>query len=129
VLRAAVVGAAVLAGSALTASAQGKAPARFPITSVGDSTFSFHSGSARWVARGSEGAVVDPSRRDALVAHFRVLSVLHGDAIALVTGQMTDVTTDHVAVLEAPGRPWYRVRLFWLGLFLGGAVGAVAASR
>ena len=74
--------------------------------------------------------MVDPARRDALVAHVRIVSVLRGEAIALITGQMADVTTDHVAVMDAPTTPWYRMRFFWLGLLLGGAAGAaVAASQ
>jgi hypothetical protein len=125
-LRAAAVGAA-LVGVAPAAGGAQRAPARFPIVAVGDSTIAFRA-PARWVRPGQEGAVVDATRRDALVAHFRVVSVMRGEAIALITGQMADVTADHIAVMDTPVTPWYRVRLFWLGLLLGGAAGAVAAA-
>jgi hypothetical protein len=127
-LRAAALGAVLVCAAPAAGVAQQRPPARFPITSVGDSTIAFKS-DARWVRRGQEGSVVDPARHDGLVAHFRVVSVLHGEAIALITGQMTDVTTDHVVLLDSPSTPWYRDRLFWLGLLFGGAAGAVAASQ
>ena len=129
--RAAVPAAVLLALVSWRAEAQQRPAVRFPVTAVGDSTFVFHASPARWPAKGMQGAVVDPARHDALVAHFRVLSVVRGDAIALITGQMTDVTTDHVAVLDAPRTPWYRERAFWVGLVLGvgGGAAAVAASR
>ena len=129
--RAAVSAAALLALAASRAEAQQRPALRFPVTAVGDSTFVFRAGGGPGVAKGVHGAVVDPAHHDALVAHFRVLSVVRGDAIALITGQMTDVTTEHVAVLDAPRTPWYRARAFWVGLVLGigGGVAAAAASR
>ncbi|HEU4628691.1 MAG TPA: hypothetical protein VFS08_03070 [Gemmatimonadaceae bacterium] len=101
---------------------------RFLIDSVGDSTFVFRIGADDdWVRRGSSGIAVDPRRRDALVARFRVLSVGDRQATALVTGQTTFVTTDHVALLEEPPRSFFRQGAFWAGAFLGGVLGALAA--
>ena len=100
---------------------------RFPITSVGDSTFSFDVANNRWVKRGLRGIAVDPQRRDALVARFEVLSVDGGTATALVTGQTTRLTPEHAALIERRPPPFYRRRSFWLGVVMGGAVGAAAA--
>ncbi|MGQ0765444.1 MAG: hypothetical protein ACT4OZ_07245 [Gemmatimonadota bacterium] len=97
---------------------------RFRIGSVGDTTISFMTGDSKWVRRGQLGTAVDPRRRDTLVARFQVLSVGGGQATALITGQTTAVTTDHVALLLQPAQSWIRSRTFWLGLLLGGAVGA-----
>lgn len=103
---------------------------RFEIASVGDSTFSFSiSSSNRWVRRGLRGIAVDPRRRDALVARFEVMRVGRGEAVALITGQTTRLTTDHAVLLERPRPPWYRQRSFWIGTVLGAAIGAALASR
>jgi hypothetical protein len=119
------VAAALLVGA--PAAAQSTAH-RFLVDSVGDSTFVFHVGARDgWVHPGSNGVAVDPARRDALVARFRVLSVRDRVATALVTGQTTFVTTDHVALLEEPPRRFFRQGLFWAGALLGGVIGAVAA--
>ena len=64
---------------------------RFEITAVSDTTLLFRAGTARWVHAGQTGTAVDPRRRDALVARFRVLTVRDGLATALVTGQTTSV--------------------------------------
>lgn len=96
---------------------------RFEITAVGDSTFTFPLGRNRWLHPGLQGIAVDPMRRDALVARFRVLRVTPSDATALITGQTTRLTTEHVALIERPRRPWYRSAAFWVGTLLGGAVG------
>jgi hypothetical protein len=107
--------------------------ARRYIAGVGDSTFVFPVRELEWVRPGMVGRAVDPARRDTLVAMFRVLDVFGGLATALVTGQTTDITTDHVALLEyptpAPPRRtrWYRLRSFWVGLLLGGGIGAATA--
>lgn len=100
---------------------------RFEITAVGDTTLAFRTGTATWVARGQAGTAVDPRRRDQLVARFRVIAVRDGLATALVTGQVTAVSTDHVATIEPPRRPWFRTGTFWSGVLLGGALGATAA--
>lgn len=98
--------------------------ARFEITSVGDSTFTFPIGSMRWAASRSRGIVVDPARRDALVARFRVLEVRRDTVTALVTGQTSRITTEHFVVLQPPPPPrWYARRSFWSGAALGGALG------
>ncbi|MFL5577575.1 MAG: hypothetical protein ACJ79S_16590 [Gemmatimonadaceae bacterium] len=102
---------------------------RFPVTSVGDSTFTFPVGELRWVKAGERGMAVDPRRRDALVARFQVLQVDRGTATALVTGQTTRLTEDHVAILEMPPRPWYANSLFWTGALLGLLGGAAIGSR
>jgi len=101
---------------------------RFQVAAVGDSTFTFTPGQLRWVKTGTRGMVVDPRRRDALVARFQVLGVNGGVATALVTGQTTALTQDHVAVLEVPMRPWYASSLFWAGAILGLLGGAAIGS-
>ena len=100
---------------------------RFEITSVGDTALAFRIGEVRWVSAGLTGNAIDPRRRDLLVARFRVVSVGAGVATAGVTGQTTAVSTDHVAVLTEPSRPWFKARTCWAGLLLGGALGASAA--
>jgi hypothetical protein len=100
---------------------------RFPITAVGDSTFSFDVANHPWVKRGLRGIAVDPQRRDALVARFKVLSVNGGTATGLVTGQTTRLTLEHAALIERQPPPFYRRRSFWLGVVMGGVVGAAAA--
>ena len=100
---------------------------RFVVDSVGDSTFVFLIGrEAGWVRAGARGVAVDPRRRDALVARFRVLTVAETHATALVTGQTTFVTRDHVALLQEPPERFYKDASFWAGTVLGGLLGAVA---
>jgi hypothetical protein len=100
--------------------------ARFDITSVNDSTFSFASTGARWVKRGQKGLVVDPMHGDELIAKFRVTRTGRGTATALITGQTARLTTSHIALLTQP-HPLFLTRAwFWLGVALGGAVGWVA---
>ncbi|MGQ0649943.1 MAG: hypothetical protein ACT4P7_20520 [Gemmatimonadaceae bacterium] len=111
---------ACLAGRSL--GAQQRA-VRFEITSVSDTTLSFQAGMAAWVRAGQMGRAVDPRRRDALVARFRVLGVRDRVATALVTGQTTAVSTDHVATLEEPPRSWFRTGALWVGLLIGTALG------
>ena len=101
---------------------------RFTISGVADSTFSFAIGRYAWVAPGQRGVVVDPRQQDALVANFRVLRVDRGLATAVITGQFTAVSRQHAVLLERPATPWYRQRSFWLGLLLGGAIGAAAGA-
>ena len=124
--------AAGLLGLALVVSPHGAVAAqqrtvRFEIIAVSDTTLSFRSGDAHWVRRDQTGSAVDPRRRDALVARFRVVRVRNGVATALVTGQTTAVSTDHVATLREPPRSWFRAPTFWAGLLVGGALGATAA--
>lgn len=102
---------------------------RFEITSVGDSTFTFRVGTHGWVKPGLQGITVDPLRRDALVARFRILRVAGGSATALVTGQTTRLTDGNVALVTRPTVPFFKRREFWLGTVLGAAVGAVIASH
>ncbi len=105
-----------------------RAPARFEITAVTDSTLAFRAADARWLRPGVVGTAVDPRRRDQMVARFRVLTVADGVATALITGQTTDVSTDHVATVDEPEPRWYRRGTFWLGLLLGGVLGGVVGA-
>ena len=119
--------AALLTLSAPAAGAQQES-ARFYVDSVGDSTFVFRVGAARWLRGGNSGIAVDPGRRDARVARFVVLRVADGRATALVTGQTTFVTTDHVAVVEVPRRRFWQERRFWAGLVIGGVFGTAIGT-
>ena len=109
--------------------AQQPPAARFQVAAVGDSTFTFLLGKMRWVREGQNGLAVDPRRNDGLVARFRVLSVVEGEATALVTGKTMELSRDHVALIEPRLVPWYRQRFFWVGVIVGSSVGAFAASR
>ena len=104
-----------------------EATVRFPIVRVDDSTFVFPTGDHRWVAAGQRGIAVDGRRQDALVARFLVMRVVGTEATALVAGQTTVLTPDHVALLVRPPDPWYRERGFWTGLVLGAFFGAIIA--
>jgi hypothetical protein len=98
---------------------------RFEITQVGDTTFRFPRGTAGWVRVTATGIVVDPRRRDVLVARFRVARVDSGLVTAVVTGQTTRVATEHIAVMAEPPRPWYKGITFWAGTVFGIVVGAL----
>lgn len=103
---------------------------RFEVTTVGDTTVGFHAGTERWLKAGIEGIAVDPRRHDVLVARLRVIRVNRsGEVTAVVTGQTTAVTTDHVVLIQELHPPWYRKRSFWVGLVLGAAAGAAAGSQ
>jgi hypothetical protein len=102
---------------------------RFEITQVGDTTFRFPRGSAGWVKHGGTGYAVDPRRRDALVARFRVIRVDSGLVTALVTGQTTRVATEHIAVMTEPAKPWYKSLTFWSGTVFGVVIGALISGR
>ena len=129
-LTAGLVAAALLALAPRPAGAQVlERTVRLAIIEVGDSTFSFDAGNLRWVKPGERGMAVDPKRRDALVARFSVLEVDAGKATALITGETTRLTPDHVVVLEVPIRPWYRSTLFWSGAVLGALGGLIVGSR
>lgn len=103
---------------------------RFEVTTVGDTTIGFKAGTERWIRPGIEGIAVDPKKRDVLVARLRVLRVeKSGDVTAVVTGQTTAVTTEHVVLIQEPRPAWYRRRAFWGGLLLGAALGATAGAQ
>jgi len=121
---------AVLFGvSAAPAHAQLKG-VRFEIVAVGDTTLGFREGTEHWIKRGLLGIAVDPKKRDVLVARLRVLTVDRtGYVTALVTGQTTAVTTDHVVLLQEAAPAWFRRRSFWGGLVVGTALGVVAGTQ
>jgi hypothetical protein len=97
---------------------------RFAITTVGDSTLTFQAGKMTWVVRTKGAIVVDPRRRDALVARVRVLSIgSNGEATAVVTAQAGRVTTDHVVIGTEPPVHWYKNALMWMGAAFGLAAG------
>jgi hypothetical protein len=102
---------------------------RFEIASVGDSTVSLSTEKHEWVRAGQKGIAVDPMRHDALVARFVILKVdaKHKRALAVVTGQTTRLTTNHVALIDRPMKKWYAQPTLWIGAIVGGVIGAVAA--
>ena len=117
----------VLELSAAPAAAQSRG-VRFEITQVGDTTFRFSRGSAGWVRIGTTGIAVDPRRRDALVARFRIARIDSGLVTAVITGQTTRVATEHIAVLAEPPKPWWKGITFWAGTVFGIVVGALIAG-
>jgi hypothetical protein len=117
----------VVIGSHATAVRAQESAYRFGIARAGDSTFTFPVARNDWVDKGMRGIVVDPTQRDALIARFRVMRVDHDSAVALVTGQTTHVTTDLVALLERPSKPWFLRPTFWIGGIVGAIVGVVAS--
>ena len=128
----ALLAALVLAGTASLLPSRAleaqEASVRFEVIEAGDTTFAFPVGRHAWVTSGREGIVVDPTRRDVLVARFRVVRVGDGRAEALITGQTTRVTTDHIALLDAPVPRWWERRYFWLGAAAGGVLGAILGA-
>ena len=119
---------AALASPAVPAAAQATA-VRFPIARIGDSTFTFVVEGRTWVSPGRSGIAVDPLRRDALVARFRVLTVDRGVATALVTGATTPLTADDMALLDQPRTAFFKQKTFWIGALAGVAIGAFVATR
>jgi hypothetical protein len=123
--------------SPVTAHAQFKG-VRFEITQVGDSTFKFPRGTAKWVSVcanpssscpvGSTGIAVDPRRHDVLVARFRVARIDSGLVTAVVTGQTTRVATEHIAVMTEPAKPWWKGITFWGGTVFGMVLGALISG-
>jgi hypothetical protein len=108
--------------------------ARFEIASAGDSTFTLVVGKQAWVRPGLYGIVVDPRQRDVLVARFQIIAADSANAMGLVTGMASRVTTEHVALLDRPPPPvppWHRRRSFWLGVLFGiaGGFGLGVVSR
>jgi hypothetical protein len=124
----AVFAALALAGAPERARAQETAY-RFEIAVVGDSTVTLSTEKHDWVRPGQKGIAVDPMRHDALVARFVVMSVdpVAKRAIAIVTGQTTRLTTDHVALIDRPKKAWYAQPTLWIGAAVGALIGAVAA--
>jgi hypothetical protein len=119
-------------GVLLLALALGATPAqaqftgvRFEITQVGDTTFRFPRGNAGWVRPEMTGIAVDPRRRDILVARFKVARIDSGLVTAVITGMTTRVATEHIAVLDAPPKPWYKGITFWAGTVFGIVIGAL----
>jgi hypothetical protein len=102
---------------------------RFEITQVGDTTFRFPRGTASWVRVNATGLTVDPRNHDILVARFKVARVDSGLVTAVVTGARTRVTTEHIAVLAEPPKPWYRGITFWAGTIFGVVIGALITGR
>lgn len=121
----------LIAALVLPTAAQSQSRWRFVITAIGDSTIEFETRAAKWIRPGQLGVAVDPRRRDELVARFRVESVREGSATAVITGQTTAVSAEHVAVLDEPRRGAYRSPAFWIGIVVGGALGFIGgmASR
>lgn len=100
--------------------------ARFEIASAGDSTFTLVIGRHPWVRPGLYGIVVDPRQRDVLIARFQIIAADSANAMGLVTGMTTRVTTEHVALIDQPPPPelpWHRRRSFWIGVLVGVAAG------
>ncbi len=97
---------------------------RFAITHVSDTTVTFQAGKMTWVVRSPRAIVVDPRRRDALVAQLKVLSIgANGEATALVTAQAGRITTDHIVIGTEPRSRWYKSPLMWMGTAFGLLVG------
>lgn len=127
-MRALAATAALLTVLAVPADAQLRG-VRFEVVNVGDTTVAFRAGGERWIHTGDRGIAVDPRRRDALVARLRVLRVERGTATAVVTGQTTAVTTDHIVVFQEPKRRWFASKSFWGGIVAGAALGAVVGFQ
>src|SRR5574340_1090308 len=98
---------------------------RFAVEQAGDSTVSFAVEGEGWVRPGLRGIAVDPRRHDALVARLEVLSVAGGRAVALITGQTTRLTPEFAVVFRRPPKPFFRQAVFWVGIAVGAAVGAL----
>lgn len=101
---------------------------RFEITAVGDTSFLFRPGRHTWVSPNQRGIAVDPRRRDVMVARFRVVRVKDGVATAVITGQTTNISTEHVALIVQPLPRWYQRPAFWVGTVVGAIVGVVAGA-
>jgi hypothetical protein len=126
VRRSAAVLLCLIAALVLPAAAKAQTRAvRFLITTIGDSTIEFRTGSEKWIRPGQLGVAVDPRRRDELIARFRIESVREGSATAVITGQTTAVSPEHVAVLDEPRRSAYRSPAFWIGITVGAALGFI----
>jgi hypothetical protein len=116
-------------GAATTPPARATEPQyRYEVVEVADTTFTFVAPGTPWLSSGERGIVVDPRRRDALVARFRALHRSADSVVALVTGQTMKVTSDHVVLLRPPPParvPTVKQRQFWLGVVTGGLAGVI----
>jgi hypothetical protein len=101
---------------------------RLEITGVQDTTFSIAVRNVEWVTPGMSGIVVDPTKRDVLVARFRVVQRGVTEATAVVTGQTTKVTAEQAALLQAPAPRVESKKAFWSGVGLGLLFGSVVGS-
>ena len=102
--------------------------ARFEIDAVDDSTVRFRRLESRWLRPGMLAVAVDPRNRDALVARLRLVYVDSAKVTALVTGQVSRVTTSHFLLVARPQTRWFQNSHFWLGAVAGAAVGTAATS-
>ena len=128
-LRAAVVALLLLGGSGAVARAQ-VGGVRFEISRVvDDTTIAFRRGTANWIRPRQVGIAVDPRRRDALVARFRVIAIDSEMATAVITGQTTRITPDHVAILNEPQSSWLRSPRAWGTLLVGFGLGVIVGTR
>jgi hypothetical protein len=102
---------------------------RLEITTVGDSTVTISTEKHEWVREGQKGIAVDPVHHDALVARFVILHVdpVHKRALAIVTGQTTRLTTQHVALIARPAKKWYAQPTLWIGTVVGLVIGAAVS--
>lgn len=98
--------------------------ARFELDAVDDSTATFRVFEAQWLRPGLSAYVVDPVRRDALVARLTIQSRGELTATALVTSQVTGVSRDHVMLVPRPRPRWWWSNEFWMSAAAGGIVGA-----
>lgn len=122
--------AAILALACVPSRARAQETAyRFEIASVGDSTVLLSTQKHEWVRPGQKGIAVDPMRHDALVARFVIMKIdpVRKRALAVVTGQTTRITIDHVALIDRPSKKWYQQPTLWIGAIVGGVIGAVAS--
>lgn len=130
-----VLAASLLLAAACRRQTTGAAPqerlprdaSRFEIESVDDSTARFRPFEASWLRVGMTVSAVDPTQRDALVARLRIVRSDSGRFVALVTSQVTRVTTNHFLLAARPKTPWYRAQRFWWGVLAGGTAGTATS--
>ena len=123
--------AAAVAGAAERSAVAGdprEGERRFPIAAVTESTVTLLAPGEAWLRTGAYGIAVDPRQRDALVGRLRVMRRAGDSSVALVTGQTTRLSTDHVAIFRRPATPLLRRGAFWGGVLTGLAVGAGAVA-
>lgn len=104
------------------------ASVRFDVLSIGDTTVAFRLGRQEWVRPGMRALMVDPRRRDELVARLRVHFVTNDSAVAVVTGQRTPLVSDHVVWIDRPPVRFFRSWSFWGGLVGGMATGFIVGK-